>query len=207
MVSVATARRKAHCPCYQSRNAMRHILTSFLALHWAVVFALLAVICIGGNHGVAEALGVLGVAVHETRFVDLENAIVVAPLSIALLVVAVLFCWALVETLVNFGINPNAADSIMRIAFISASGVLSLILIGGAAQRIEGLFMVVAVQLAALLASYVAMLAERRSAYAVVVSNDNEIRAVAHVMARGAAHSSLLSRISGRSDSNPRDGR
>ncbi|TIL79146.1 MAG: hypothetical protein E5Y76_07760, partial [Mesorhizobium sp.] len=71
---------------------MRHILSSFLALHWAVVFALLAFICIDGNRGVAAALGVLGVAVQNTRFVDLENAIVVAPLAVALLIVAVLFC-------------------------------------------------------------------------------------------------------------------
>jgi len=186
---------------------MRHILTSFLALHWAAVFALLAFICIDGNRGVAAALGVLGVAVQDTRFADLENAAVVAPLAVALLVVAVLFCWAFVETLVNVAANPDAADSVVRIAFISASGVLSLILIGGAAQGIKGLFMVVAVQLAALLASYVAMLAERRAAFATAVAADSEIRAAAHVMARGAAHGSLLSRISSRSNTNLEDGR
>jgi hypothetical protein len=121
--------------------------------------------------------------------------------------VAVLFCWAFVETLVNVATNPDAADSVVRIAFISASGVLSLILIGGAAQGINGLFMVVAVQLAALLASYVAMLAERRSAFATAVATESEIRVAAHVMAKGAAHGSLLSRISGRSDTNLEDGR
>jgi hypothetical protein len=183
---------------------MRHVLTSFLALHWAVVFALLAFICIDGNRGVAAALGVLGVAVGGTHFADLENAAVVAPLAIALLVVAVLFCWAFVETLLN---TTDASDGVVRMAFISASGVLSLILIGGAAQGINGLFMVVAVQLAALLASYVAMLAERRSAFAAAVPGDGDIRATAHVMARAAAHNSSLSRISGRSDANPREGR
>src|SRR5918997_699060 len=64
VVSIAVASRKAHCPVYGSRNAMRHILSSFLALHWAVVFALLAFLCIDGNRGVAAALGVLGVAVQ-----------------------------------------------------------------------------------------------------------------------------------------------
>ncbi|WP_287367107.1 hypothetical protein, partial [Mesorhizobium sp.] len=141
---------------------MRHILSSFLALHWAVVFALLAFLCIDGNRGVAAALGVLGVAVQNTRFADLESAVVVAPLAVALLVVAVLFCWAFVETLFSDPTNPDATDSVVRVAFISASGVLSLIVVGGAAQGISGLFMVVAVQLAALLASYVAMLAEWR---------------------------------------------
>ncbi|GLS38025.1 hypothetical protein GCM10010869_36190 [Mesorhizobium tianshanense] len=184
---------------------MRYILSSFLALHWAVVFALLAFICIDGNRGIAAALGVLGVAVQNTRFVDLENAVVVAPLAVALLVVAVLFCWALIETLINDATNPD--DSVTRIAFICASGVLSLIVVGGAAQGVNGLFMAVAVQLAALLASYVAMLAERRSAFAAAVPGTGEIRDAAHVMAKAAAPNSSLSRISGRPDTNLRDGR
>lgn len=186
---------------------MRHVLTSLLALHWAIVFALLAFICIDGNRGVTAALGVLGVAVENARFVDLENAFVVAPLAIALLVVAVLFCWAFVETLINIAAKPDATDGVVRIAFISASGMLSLILIGGVAQGIDGLFMVIAVQLTALLASYVAVLAERRSSQAEAFAANSEMRATANVMPRGAAHSSLLSRISGRPESNSRDGR
>ncbi|PAQ09569.1 hypothetical protein [Mesorhizobium temperatum] len=192
---------------------MRHTLSSFLALHWAVVFALLAFICIDGNRGVAAALGVLGVVVQNIRFVDLEKAVVVAPLAVALLVVAVLFCWAFVETLFSDPTNPDATDSVVRVAFISASGVLSLIVVGGAAQGINGLFMAIAVQLAALLASYVAMLAERRSALAATVPGTGEVHAAAHVMAKAAAHNSALSRISGRPDAsfgpdtNLRDGR
>jgi hypothetical protein len=188
---------------------MRPILTSFLALHWAAVFALLAFICVDGNRGVAGALGVLGVAMENTHLVELDNAAVVAPLAVALLVVAVLFCWVFVESLVNAAANPDGADSVARTAFVSASAVLSLILIGGAAQGINGLFMIVAVQLAALLASYVAMHAERRSVLAVAISREAESRATAHAMAKGAAHGSLLSRISGRSDighSGHRDG-
>lgn len=184
---------------------MRHVLSSFLALHWAIVFALLALICIDGNRGVAAALGVLGASVEGTRFVDLDSFVVVAPLATALLVVAVLFFWAFVETLINDATSADA-DSVARIAFISASGVLSLIVIGGAAQGINGLLMAVAVQLAALLASYVAMLTERRSAVAAAASGEGEIRAVAHSMAEAAAHNSLLSLISGRTGPNPKGG-
>ncbi|TGQ72712.1 MAG: hypothetical protein E5V49_04695 [Mesorhizobium sp.] len=182
---------------------MRQVLTSFLALHWTIAFALLAVLCIDGNRGVAAALGVLGVPIESARFVNLENIVVVASLATAFLVVAVLFFWAFVETLINDAANPGG-DSVARIAFISASGVLSLILIGGAAQGINGLFLVVAVQMAALLASYVAMLAERRS---VVVSDEGEFHAKAHNMAKAAAHNSLLSLISGRTGPTPRGGR
>lgn len=183
---------------------MRHVLTSFLALHWAVVFALLAYICMDGDRGIASALGVLGVSAPGSRFPGLEHAVVVAPLSIALLIVAVLFCWAFVETLLNIATRPDAGDSVVRIAFISASFLLSLILIGGVAQGINGLFMVVAVQMTALLASYVAVLAERRSAVAAMALHDKDVHVSAHRMAMGAAHSSLLSRISGRPEPKPR---
>ncbi|OBQ75208.1 hypothetical protein [Mesorhizobium erdmanii] len=182
---------------------MRHVMTSFLSVHWAIVFALLALICIDGDRGVAAALGVLGVTVESARFVNLENLVVVAPLATALLVVSVLFFWAFVDSLISDATSPGA-DSVVRIAFISASGVLSMILIGGAAQGINGLFMVVAVQLAALLASYVAMLAERRSAEA---SDDLDFRATAHTMAKAAAHNSLLSLISGRASPKGKGGR
>ncbi|MER9137763.1 hypothetical protein NKI20_15925 [Mesorhizobium sp. M0830] len=180
---------------------MRHVLTSFLALHWAIVFALLALICIDGSRGVVTALGVLGATIEDSRFIDLDKFVVVAPLATALLVVAVLFFWTFVETLINDA-TSQGVDSVARIAFICASGVLSLIVVGGAAQGINGLFMVVAVQLAALQASYVAMLAERRSAVAAVASGEGEVRAVARGMAKAAAHNSLLSLISGRTGSN-----
>jgi len=182
---------------------MRHVLTSFLALHWAVVFALLAYICIDGDRGIASALGVLGVSLQGSRLAGLEHAAVVAPLSVALLVVAVLFCWAFVETLLNITARPDGGDAVVRTAFISASFLLSLVLVGGVAQGINGLFMVVAVQMTALLASYVAVLAERRSSLATVALHESDIRAAAHRMAMGAAHSSLLSRISGRPETRP----
>ncbi|RVD47419.1 hypothetical protein EN746_26865, partial [Mesorhizobium sp. M8A.F.Ca.ET.023.02.2.1] len=85
---------------------MRHVLTSFLSVHWAIVFALLALICIDGNRGVAAALGVLGVTVESARLINLENIVVVAPLATALLVVAVLFFWAFVGTLINDASSP-----------------------------------------------------------------------------------------------------
>ena len=59
----------------------------------------------------------------------------------------------------------------------------------------------------ALLASYVAVIAERRSAVAATVPHQGDIRFVAHRMARGAAHTSLLSRISDRLDGKPGDRR
>jgi hypothetical protein len=184
---------------------MRHVLTSFVTLHWAIVFTVLALICIDGNHGLEAALGVLGATRDASSGVDLDKLPVVAPLAVALLLVAVLFFWAFVDALLRDS-DGRATDGVARIAFISASGLLSLIVIGGAAQGIDGLFMVVAVQLAALLASYVAIVAERRSVIGAAGAGEGEIRAVAHGMAQAAAHTSALSRLSGRPGSSPRGG-
>ncbi|WP_149802615.1 hypothetical protein [Mesorhizobium sp. NFR06] len=181
---------------------MRHVLSSFLALHWTIVFALLAYICMAGSRGITTALGVLGLPIQGSKFPALENIAVVAPLSIALLIVAVLFCWAFVETLLNTAARPDAGESVARIAFISASILLSLILIGGVAQGIDGLFMIVAIQLTALLASYVAVLAERRSALVAMNLHEADVRTASR-MAMAAAHGSLLSRISGRPETKP----
>lgn len=179
---------------------MRHVLSSVLALHWAVVFALLAYICMDGNGGLEAAIGVPGLTIQGSRF---ESVAVVAPLSIALLTVAVLFCWAFVETLLNDASRRDAGESVARVAFVFASSLLSLILIAGVAQGIDGLFVIVGIQMTALLASYVAMQAERRSTFAATNLPEGDVRAAAARMAMGAAHSSLLSRISGHLENKP----
>ncbi|TGV33453.1 hypothetical protein EN811_27465, partial [bacterium M00.F.Ca.ET.168.01.1.1] len=121
------------------------------------------------------ALGVLGLSIPGGRFPELDNLAVVAPLSIALLTVAVLFCWAFVETLLNAAARPDAGEGVARIAFICASFLLSLILVGGVAQGIDGLFMIVAIQMTALLASYVAVTAERRSSLAAMTLPEGDV--------------------------------
>ncbi|MDG4897778.1 hypothetical protein P9272_30010 [Mesorhizobium sp. WSM4976] len=182
---------------------MRHVLSSVLALHWAVVFALLAYVCMDGSRGIAAALGVLGLSIQGGRFPQLENVALVAPLSVALLTVAVLFCWTFVETLLNGAARLDAGESVARVAFIFASSLLSLILIGGVVQGIDGLFVIVGIQMTALLASYVAVTAERRSAFAAAMKMPEGDVGAASRMAMGAAHSSLLSRISGRPENKP----
>lgn len=183
---------------------MRHLLSSFLALHWAIVFALLAFVCIDRSRGVAAALSVLGGSLHG-QAADVDNVMLVAPLATALLVVAMLFCWTLVETVANGA--GTAGGGVARIAFIGACGVLSLMLVGGTVQGVKDLFLIVSVQLAALLASYMAMQTEQRAAEPATVAANRDIRSVARAMARGAAHTSTLSRISGRTDMNGKDSR
>jgi hypothetical protein len=187
---------------------MRHLLSSFLALHWAVAFSLLAFLCIDGSRGAAVALGMLGASSENAQFAQPGNAAMVASLATAFLVVAMLFCWAFVELFVDDESRPEGADNVIRIAFVAAAAVLSLILVGGAMQGIDGLFTVVAVHLAALLTCYMAILAERWSASVGARSDDEaRIRIAVLSMAQGAAHNSMLARISGRGDAKPGKGR
>ena len=186
---------------------MRYVLTSFLALHWAIVFALLAFVCVDGKRGAAAALGLLGAGVHDAGLANLDNAAIAAPLAVAFLILAVLFCWAFVEVFANDANNPYATDNVIKIAFTAAAIVLSLILVGGTAQGISGLFLVVAVDLAALMVSYLAICAERWSALVAAPAGGGEIRAAARAMAQAAAHNSMLVRLSGRPDANTGGGR
>ncbi|MBN9243364.1 MAG: hypothetical protein J0I98_11270 [Mesorhizobium sp.] len=177
---------------------MRHLLTSFLALHWAVVFALLAFVCIG-SAGMQDILASIGTGHHGTGTVRFDGAMVTAPLASAFLIVAALFCWALIETFL--GERTDSAEGVFKIAFIAAGGVYLSVLVYGTTQGIGGLFLPSAAQLAALAVSYLVIVGERLMSPHAKGSTALASRGAARVMAKGAAHASLLSRISGRTDS------
>lgn len=178
---------------------MPHILTSFLAFHWALAFALLAIVCVmGGDGGAVAALDLLGVSLSHS---NLDGGVVPALLSLAFTVGSVLFAWAFLTAFFSDQM-VEGNDDVMRMAFGAAGGVLSLVLICGTTQGATGLFPVVAAHLAALLASYLAIRAESWSSSMSGVPGEEDFRAAARVMALGAAHSSMLARLSGRPDAN-----
>jgi hypothetical protein len=181
---------------------MRHYVTSFIAFHWAAAFSLLAMVCaLGGEHGVASTLNMFGLTLTGAETAALKQPLVTGTLSVLFGVVSVLFFWAFVATFFGETGSAGGGEDAVRIAFGSAAGVLSVMLIGGASQSIAGIFPMVAVQMAALLASYLAINAERWSSPFSDLPDDEDLRAAARVMALGAAHSSMLSRFSGRSQS------
>jgi hypothetical protein len=203
MVSIAASAAKAHCYGYRNGIAMRHILTSFLTLHWAVIFALLAFACVDGGHGVIVMFGMLGATVPAQLVGTLEKIMVAAPLAVAFMIVSLLFCWAFIEVFVGDEGRSAGADRIIRVAFIAAASVLLLVLAGGATQGIDGLFLVVAAHMTAIMTSYLAMLGERWSFLAVGQTAESEGYSTARVMAQAAAHNSTLVRFSGRTRANP----
>jgi len=174
---------------------MRHLMTSYLALHWAVVFALLAFVCIGGVAGLEGVLSTFGALRGGPDLGRLDRVLVTAPLASAFLMVAALFCWALIETFL--GESPDSAEPIFKIGFVAAGCVFAVVLVLGTAQGIGGLFLPATVHLAALAVSYLVVIGERLP-YAPARLPPAPAKGAARAMAANAAHASLLSRISGR---------
>lgn len=182
---------------------MRHFLTSLLALHWAVAFALLTVACmIGQRPDASLAMALLGVSAEPAG--ALQGAPLAAFLSVAFAMVALLFAWMLVAALVA---EDADGEPIARRAFAGAAGVLSLVLIVGAAEGASGALPAVAVTLAALMGSYLAVRAEHRAVAERQPAEGDDVRSAARMMAAEAAHNSMLTRLTGRADLTPDGGR
>ena len=141
---------------------MRHILTMLIAFHWMAVFAMLAIVStVDPEHGMLAALRFLG-AVPLPDASDLGGGpLAAAFLAVAFAVASVLFLWTLLTDRLGDGMFGSETEAVARRAFGCGIGVLSLLLIGGACCRCPGLFVTSAVALAALLASYLAVYAER----------------------------------------------
>jgi hypothetical protein len=184
---------------------MPRILTSFLTFHWAAAFALLSIACVmGGDGGAAQAMSMLGLAAND--LFGPAGVFASALLSLVSAVCSVLFFWAF-ATSVFSDPEVDGDGDVLRIAFASAASLISLLTICGAANVAAGVYQTAAVHLAALLASYLAIQAERIAAIMSASPNEGDIRAAARLMALGAAHSTMLSRLSGRAGANFAGGR
>lgn len=177
---------------------MRSGLSSFLTLHWAIVFALLAFVCMDGDGGVSALLSLLGSPAPYGHELALRDAKLGLALASALLLVAMLFCWAFVELFVDDAERPESAEGVVKIALLGAASVLLVLFVGGASLGLDGIFAGVSTGLAALLTSYVAILAERRTRPSPVSSPAGDDSGRARSMARGAAFHASLARLSGR---------
>jgi len=176
---------------------MNRILTLFVCLHWAAVFVALALLAgLHGGENFAAVLAAIGIQFPV-------DAMPVRPELCALLavgfgIVASLFLWALLTGVVDRGGKRNEADEVARLAFAGAVAVFTLVFLGcAAAGEVIGLYRSMALEMGALLASYLAICAERRMAVAAAASASDTAGAAARTMALHAAHDSLLARLGG----------
>ena len=172
---------------------MRLGFTSILALHWAGVFAVLSSGSVanvdGGFGGLPDALGIAPIQLSGPGSDILVAVLLAGNLAFA----AMLFGWSCLA-----GIFPRLDDDAgnvepARFAYCAAVSSLTMLMIIGLAKGGSVPFVALAVQLAALCASYLVSFAERANA-----PDEDDMKAEARLMALGAAHGAMLSRIAGR---------
>jgi hypothetical protein len=178
---------------------MRHILTILIAFHWMAVFALMAVVStLHPEHGIFAALSLLGAAPTPDATLSGGGPLVAGFFSFAFAVAGILFLWTLATAIFDAGFPYRDHEHVARLAFAGGIAVFSLLLAGAAVFSVPALFATGASVIAALLVSYVCVFAERLAASVFGTPSDADLRAAARLMAAGAAHGALLSRISGR---------
>ena len=176
---------------------MRPLLTYLVPVYWMAAFALMASQAASQPSGIE--LFVSGGA--DTILLESGSAIgqgVATAFSIAFGVVATLFLWAFLTAVLGPGDYPGGYEEVASMAFGGATLLVTVSLVVSAARGGIGVQGDGAFQLAALAASYVAVIAERRVLVAAPTPRESDhVREAARHMALGAAHSTMLTRLVG----------
>lgn len=135
---------------------MLRVLTPFVILHFAALFSLLAFLCVlAGDDGVSRAFRFMGLIYGENTAIRILGVSEASVLALAFAVCAVLFWWALLETLAGDG--AQRANQALDLAFSGAVATLTVVSLLGAAHDVAGLVPAIGIHLAALLVSYSAL--------------------------------------------------
>lgn len=173
---------------------MRPLLTYLVPVYWMAAFALLASHAASQPH--ALALFVTGGA--DPIVLDTGSALarnVSTAFAIAFGLVGTLFLWAFLTAVLGSGDYPGGYEEVASVAFGGAIVLVTVALIISAARLGAAVEGASAFQLAALTASYAAVIAERRILGASKAPAADDFRDTARRMALGAAHSSMLNRL------------
>lgn len=176
---------------------MRHILTSFITFHWMVFFAVLAAACTLEADGGAGS-SAAGLFIHLGAATEAPPFLPSLTFAVAFGTVAALFLWVFVSATLGGGTVSEDTEEIARMAVAAAIGSLTILLLARAWTSAAPFFGETAMFLAALMASYLAIAAERWSGVSSEAADHPDLADAARVMATSAAHNSMLSRLSGR---------
>lgn len=157
---------------------MGRILTTLLSVYWTCIFAQDAITRLLPGSSTPFALQVSGGSIGVA--VGLGSALV-----------ATLFVWLLITAVLDVGVCPSGADEVSVLAFGGAVAMATIWLASGPVSSAAETTL-----LPGLLASYVAIHVERRTWLRLPEEQASiDINAAARLMALGAAHNSLLSRL------------
>lgn len=176
---------------------MRVGLTSILAIHWAIVFALLAAgLVFEIDGGVGAMLAMLGI--RPVASGAGEPAVIAAVLLAgAFVFAALIFVWACALALVPSKREADDAD-MLRLAYCAGAGCMTLVMVTSLVRPLDNVYPAVAIQLAALAVSYLVSAAERMQEAFAGNPDEDDAEAAARLMALSAAHGAMLARLSGR---------
>lgn len=181
-------------------KAMNRILTLFVSLHWTIVFAALALLAgLHGGENFGAVLASIGIQFPVDALPMPVPAALCALLAVGFGIVGALFLWMFVTGAFDRRIADNEADEVARLAFGGAVGIFTVVFVGCAtASEASGLYRSVAVEMGALLVSYLAVCAERRMVVAAAETREAEsVGNAARNMALHAVHDSLVARLAG----------
>ena len=178
---------------------MQRIIAFFVGAYWMAFFSLLALAAMaeatGEVYAIFQALSLPG----SSGALDVEaGPFLSTALAIGFSLAAALFLWMLGTALVHRNREVGDTDDVARVAFGVATGMMAVLLAVGVWYPVHGLFASSSMQLAALLVSYIAVYAKQRRGTHAPQEQPDDVTATARFMALGAAHSSMLTRISGR---------
>lgn len=178
---------------------MPRLLTLFVAAYWTTFFAILALAAAGevAGEGFPALHALLSPGTSPFRIP--AGAPVSAGLAVGFLLVAMLFLWTLATML--FGERQGDGDELVRLALAAAAGAMTVLLALGVWSGMSDVLSVVTLQFTALLVSYGTILAEAARQAERSDAADPRAGGPARAMAVGAAHHTMLSRLSRRGPS------
>ena len=172
---------------------MKRILAFFVLAFWSAFFGVLAFIALTDDGGAAALVyRALDLGPWTARQTPIDSPFYVGALAFGVILAAVLFVWTLLSMLFEKADADGDADDLARLAFGVGTGMILVLMAAGAAIGV------------ALMVSYLAMRAEARHAAAAsparpqVYPDGLSQQPVVRLMALGAAHNSMLSKLSGR---------
>lgn len=176
---------------------MRRIVVTPIATYWMLAFGLLAAGALGesGGAGFGPVMRLASLGLEEHVIHRIAGAEMRFGLAVGFAVVSAMFAWLLVSALTEGEEGRQGTDEVSRMAFGGSVGLLAALLVAGSIVGAEGMLASTGIQLCALLASFVAVQLDRREEREMPDTAGRDGKQAARLMALGAVHSSLLSRI------------
>lgn len=173
---------------------MPHSLSILLPFHWMVAFCMFAAVCSSGSDGFSAFMGFVD-ASSAGHFAGNTTLSLLFGVTFAL--VGALFLWCFVTAFTAGGDFPGDYENVAAKAFGIAISAMTVLLVTSFSRNAH-VVVATAALTAALAASYAAVINERRAMALGAAASVDELHAVVKRVALGAAHASLLSKLTGR---------